>query len=110
MPGPRSAPRHGLLVARDIPLTVVTNSLTTAQICGAAAAVRVIVIGGMLRTGSATLWGEPGRRFLTTVKADLCLLGAHAISDALVTESSLEGGGDQAGPDGRRPPHHSSRR
>jgi len=79
------------LVERDIALTVVTNSLATAQICGVTAAIRVIVIGGMLRTGSATLWGEPGRRFLNTVKADLCFLGAHAIDDALVTESSLEG-------------------
>ena len=79
------------LLERDIPQTVVTNSLAIAQICGGSAAIRVIVIGGTLRTGSATLWGEPGRRFLTTVKADLCFLGAHAVTDALVTESSLEG-------------------
>jgi DeoR/GlpR family transcriptional regulator of sugar metabolism len=79
------------LVARDIPLTGVTNSLAAAQLCGSAAAIRVIVIGGTLRTGSATLWGEPGRRFLTDLQADLCFLGAHAITDALVTESSLEG-------------------
>ena len=79
------------LVERDIRLTIVTNSLASAQICGTAAAIQVIVIGGMLRPGSATLWGEPGRRFLATVQADLCFLGAHAISDALVTESSIEG-------------------
>jgi DeoR/GlpR family transcriptional regulator of sugar metabolism len=79
------------LVERDIPLTVVTNSLVVARLCGSAAAMRVIVIGGTLRTGSATLWGEPGRAFLTTLKADLCLLGAHAITEGLVTESSLEG-------------------
>ena len=79
------------LVERDIPLTVVTNSLAAAQLCGGAAAIRVIVIGGTVRTGSATLWGEPGRSFLTNLQADLCFLGAHAITDALVTESSLEG-------------------
>lgn len=79
------------LVERDIPLTVVTNSLVAAQLCGGSPAIRVIVIGGTVRTGSATLWGEPGRGFLATLKADLCLLGAHAITGGLVTESSLEG-------------------
>ena len=79
------------LVDRGIPLTVVTNSLVVAKLCGSAGAIRVIVIGGTLRTGSATMWGEPGRGFLGTLKADLCLLGAHAITDTLVTESSLEG-------------------
>jgi DeoR family transcriptional regulator of aga operon len=79
------------LVERDIPLTVVTNSLLAAQLCGNSAAIRVIVIGGTLRTGSAMMSGEPGRGFLATLKADLCLLGAHAITDGLVTESSLDG-------------------
>jgi DeoR/GlpR family transcriptional regulator of sugar metabolism len=79
------------LVERNIPLTVVTNSLVAAQLCGGSASLRVIVTGGALRTGSSTLWGEPGRAFLETLQADLCLLGAHAVTAKLVTESSVEG-------------------
>lgn len=79
------------LVDRQLRLTVVTNSMRAAQICGAADVMRVIVVGGTLRPASATLWGEPGEGFLSSVTADLCLLGAHAITGLLVTESSLEG-------------------
>ncbi len=78
------------LVGRNIALTVITNSLAVAQICGGVAAVRIIVVGGTLRPGSSTLWGDPGRSFLGSVSADLCLLGAHAISGLLVSESSIE--------------------
>jgi DeoR/GlpR family transcriptional regulator of sugar metabolism len=79
------------LVALDIPLTIITNSLSAAEQCGAFPKLRVIVVGGTLRTGSATLWGEPGRSFLSTLQADLCLLGAHAVTGGIVTESSIEG-------------------
>jgi DeoR/GlpR family transcriptional regulator of sugar metabolism len=79
------------LLSLDIPLTIVTNSLSAAEICGKSSTLRVIVVGGTLRTRSATLWGEPGQGFLSTLQADLCLLGAHAITDDIVTESSIEG-------------------
>lgn len=79
------------LVRRRLRLTVVTNSLSAARICGVDDSIRVIVVGGTLRTASATLWGEPGQRFLGSVTADLCLLGAHAITGLLVSESSIEG-------------------
>ena len=79
------------LLALDIALTIVTNSLSAAEMCGKSPKLRVIVVGGTLRNGSATLWGEPGQTFLPTLQADLCLLGAHAITGEIVTESSIEG-------------------
>ena len=79
------------LLALDIALTIVTNSLSAAEMCGKSPKLRVIVVGGTLRNGSATLWGEPGQGFLSTLQADLCLLGAHAITGEIVTESSIEG-------------------
>ncbi len=79
------------LVARDIPLTIVTNSLAAAHLCSGRPAIRTIVVGGTLRPGSTVLSGEPGTRFLARLHADLCLLGAHAVSGRLVTETSVEG-------------------
>ncbi|MEJ1974717.1 MAG: DeoR/GlpR family DNA-binding transcription regulator [Acetobacteraceae bacterium] len=79
------------LIARDIALTVVTNSLAAAHLCGSSRAIRTIVVGGVLRQGSAVLSGEPGIGFLDRLHADLCLLGAHAVTGTLVTESSVEG-------------------
>ena len=79
------------VLALDIALTIVTNSLSAAEMCGKSSKLRVIVVGGTLRNGSATLWGEPGQTFLATLQADLCLLGAHAITGEIVTESSIEG-------------------
>jgi len=77
--------------ALAVPLTVVTNSLSAAEICGASSMLRVIVVGGALRPKSGTLWGEPGQSFLCSLQADLCFLGAHAITEDIVTESSIEG-------------------
>ena len=79
------------LVAREVPFTLVTNSLATAQIASAASAIRIMVTGGTLRPGSPVLTGEPGLSFLARLHADVCLLGAHAISGLVVTESSIEG-------------------
>ena len=56
-----------------------------------------------MRHGSPTLWGEPGQSFLATLQADLCLLGAHAITGEIVTESSIERRRHQARADACRP-------
>lgn len=79
------------LVGRGINLTLVTNGLDTARLCSAAPAIRTLVVGGQLRPGSAVLTGEPALGFIGQLHADLCLLGAHAISGGLVTETSIEG-------------------
>ena len=67
------------MLALDMPLTIVTNSLSAAEMCGKSSRLRVIVVGGTLRNGSATLWGEPGQGFLSTLQADLCLLGVCSL-------------------------------
>jgi DeoR family transcriptional regulator of aga operon len=77
-------------VQRGIALTAVTNDLGTGQILAASAAIRVVVPGGTLRAGSLTLVGEPGVAFLSGVHADVALIGVHAISGRLLTETSLE--------------------
>ncbi len=79
------------LVARQIPLTLVTNSLDAAWLCRNAPAIRTVLTGGTLRPGSTVLTGEPALAFLRGLHADLCLLGAHAVGDGHATETSLEG-------------------
>lgn len=78
------------VVERDIPLTAVTNDLAIAQILGTRAGIRVIVPGGVLRSGSPTLLGNPGISFLADVHADIALIGTHAITDNLLSDTTLE--------------------
>ena len=76
--------------ARDLSLTVVTNSLEIAQICASSANWRVIMPGGTVRPGSRMMVGEPGESFLKTVHADVCLVGAYAVTGRVLTDASLE--------------------
>lgn len=80
-----------LLAENPVPLTVVTNGLAIASVLSGAPGVRVLVLGGTLRPHSTTILGEPGEGFLRGIHVDLCLLGAHAISGATLTETTLEG-------------------
>ena len=75
---------------RQIPLTAVTNSLEAASLCAACASWRVIVPGGTVRAGSQMMVGEPGVSFLGTIHADVCLVGAYAITGRILTDASLE--------------------
>ena len=77
-------------VEQQLRLTVVTNNLAIALLCAASPAIRVVVPGGTVRTGTATLFGVPGDTFLETIHADLCFLGTHSITGTLLTETSLE--------------------
>jgi DeoR family transcriptional regulator of aga operon len=79
------------LVERAVPLTLVTNGLDAALLCRSAPAIRTLVVGGTLRSGSSVLTGEPGLGFIGGLHADLCLLGAHSVNNGQVTETSLEG-------------------
>lgn len=82
------AVRGGL--ARQIPLTAVTNSLDAAMLCAASPSWRVIVPGGTVRAGTRMLVGEPGESFLKGIHTDLCLIGALAVTGMLLTDASLE--------------------
>ncbi|HEY4252800.1 MAG TPA: DeoR/GlpR family DNA-binding transcription regulator [Roseomonas sp.] len=79
-----------LVIQRQLPLTAVTNSLAIAQLLAAAPAVQLVVPGGTVRAGSLTLVGRPGEDFLRTIHADLALIGTHAVTGAILTETSLE--------------------
>lgn len=78
------------VAAREIPLTGITNDLAIAQALAGSAQVKVVVIGGVLRPGSATLHGMPGEHFLTGVSADVALIGAHAVTVDGLSEATLE--------------------
>lgn len=75
---------------RGIPLTIVTNSLDIAQLCASVGSWRVIIPGGSVRPGFMNLAGQPGEDFIKSIHADLCLVGATAVSGTLLTDSSLE--------------------
>ncbi|TIQ33637.1 MAG: DeoR/GlpR transcriptional regulator [Mesorhizobium sp.] len=75
---------------RDLPLTVVTNSLEIADFAVDIKSWRIILPGGTVRPGYRHLAGEPGESFIKTLHADLCMTGASAVTGALLTETSLE--------------------
>lgn len=78
------------IARRALPLTVITNDLSTAQILSAGARVRLVVTGGVVRPGSSTLTGSPGEELLATVHADLAIIGAHAVTLDGISETNLE--------------------
>ncbi|RRH94018.1 DeoR/GlpR transcriptional regulator [Mesorhizobium tamadayense] len=75
---------------RDLPLTVVTNSLEIADFAANIKSWRIILPGGTVRPGYRHLAGEPGESFIKTLHADLCMTGASAVTGTLLTETSLE--------------------
>lgn len=77
-------------VKRGIPLTAVTNDLAIAQLLGSSGLIQVHVLGGVLRSGSTTLIGEALIESARAIHADVLLCGAHAVTDGVLTETSLE--------------------
>ena len=75
---------------RDLPLTVVTNSLQIADFAADIKSWRTILPGGTVRPGHRHLAGEPGESFIKTLHADICMTGASAVTGTLLTETSLE--------------------
>jgi DeoR family transcriptional regulator of aga operon len=75
---------------RDLPLTVVTNSLEIADFAADIKSWRIILPGGTVRAGHRHLAGEPGESFIKTLHADLCMTGAYAVTGTLLTETALE--------------------
>jgi DeoR family transcriptional regulator of aga operon len=78
------------VAARRVPLTAVTTSLAIAQVLAGVSGLQLVIPGGTVRPGSLTLVGRPGEDFLRTIHADLALIGTHAITGPLLTETSLE--------------------
>jgi DeoR family transcriptional regulator, aga operon transcriptional repressor len=77
-------------IARNIPLTAVTNDLAIAQLLGTSALVQVHVLGGVLRPSSSTLTGDALIDAARAIHADVLLCGAHALTDGVLTETSPE--------------------
>ncbi len=77
-------------VRRGIPLTAVTNDLAIAQVLGQSSLVQVHVLGGVLRPGSHTVIGQPLVEQAATLRAELLLMGAHAVTGTALSETSAE--------------------
>lgn len=75
---------------RCLDLTVVTNDLVCATQMDQSEGGAVILTGGSLWRGTATLIGEPAQTFLSGIHVDVAFIGVHTISDGVFTETSLE--------------------
>lgn len=78
------------VLERRIELVAVTNDLAVAQLLGTSARVRVHVLGGMLRQGSNTLMGDEVLSGARQIRADVLLMGAHAVTDGVLSETDPE--------------------
>ena len=78
------------VVEQRLRVTAVTNGLKIAAVLARAPQVRLIVLGGTLRTGSFSLMGEPGASFLGRLHTDVALIGAQSVSDDMLTDSHVE--------------------
>jgi DeoR family transcriptional regulator of aga operon len=77
-------------LALRIPLVAVTNDLAIAAVLGTTSLIQVHVLGGMLRAGSNTLIGQAVLDGARAIRADVLLLGAHAVTDGELTETAPE--------------------
>lgn len=75
---------------RRIPLIAVTNDLGVAQLLGVSTHIRVQVLGGQLRHASHTLMGEEVLSAASRLRADVLLMGAHAVTDGVLSETVPE--------------------
>jgi DeoR family transcriptional regulator of aga operon len=70
-------------------ITAVTNDVNVACVLAGLPGASVVVPGGEIRDGSFTLLGPYTQRFLDGLHVDVALMGVHAISGEVLTESSL---------------------
>lgn len=78
------------VLRRGIPLVAVTNDLAIAQLLGSSPQIQVHLLGGVLRPGSATVTGQTLVEQARTMRADVLLVGAHAVTDGVMSETSAE--------------------
>jgi DeoR family transcriptional regulator of aga operon len=78
------------VAARGVPLVAVTNDLAIAQVLGTSGHIRVHVLGGQLRAGSHTLVGDTVLGGIADLRADVLLLGIHAVTDGVLSETMPE--------------------
>lgn len=75
---------------RNIPLVAVTNDIEIAQVLNGGSLIQVYVLGGQLRPGSNTLVGQQVLSAVEQIRADVLFLGAHAVTENVTSETSLE--------------------
>ena len=75
------------VLERGITIVAVTNDLAIAQLLGSGARLRVHVLGGQLRSGSNTLVGAEVLAAAQAIRADVLLLGTHAVTDGVLSET-----------------------
>jgi DeoR/GlpR family transcriptional regulator of sugar metabolism len=75
---------------RNLPLTVVTNSLEIGLFAARVSSWKVIMPGGTIRSGFEYLVGNPAEEFMKSLHADICMVGASAVTGTLITDNSLE--------------------
>jgi DeoR family transcriptional regulator of aga operon len=78
------------VVARRIEILAITNNIEIAQVLNSSPLIQVHVFGGMLRYGSNTLIGDAVQMAAKNIHADVLLLGAHAVTENVVSETSPE--------------------
>ncbi len=78
------------LVEQRLRLVAVTNNIKVAAVLAHSSTVRLVVVGGTVRTGSFALTGEPGYSFLGQLHADLAIMGAHSATDGVLTDSLVD--------------------
>jgi DeoR family transcriptional regulator of aga operon len=77
------------LERRRVPITAVTNDVGIASALADLSEVEVVVPGGEIRAGSFTLLGSHTVSFLGRLHADVALVGVHAITDGMLSDTSL---------------------
>ena len=77
-------------VKRGIALTAVTNDLAIAQVLSQSPLIQLHVLGGVLRPGSPTIIGQTLMAQAGALHAELLLMGAHAVTQDVMSETSAD--------------------
>ncbi|MCC5974716.1 MAG: DeoR/GlpR transcriptional regulator [Rubellimicrobium sp.] len=75
---------------RGIPFTAVTNDLAIAGLLSSSPSIRVLVVGGFVRTGTSTLLGPEILRAVSRLRADLVFIGTHALTPDDLSDTSAD--------------------
>lgn len=75
---------------RKVHFTAITNDIGIAAILSESSFIQVMVASGTLRPGTATLLGADTVLYLSRLRTDLAFVGAHALSEEEMSDSSPE--------------------
>ncbi|RVT84339.1 DeoR/GlpR transcriptional regulator [Rhodobacteraceae bacterium CCMM004] len=75
---------------RGVPFTAVTNDLAIGGLLSATPTIRVLVVGGFVRTGTSTLLGPELMTAVARLRTDLVFIGTHALTADELSDTSVE--------------------